>query len=354
MTVSVGTLHDHLAAGRDNNLNLLRMAAALLVLVSHSFALSTGSGLAEPWRAVYGCTPGTVAVDIFFVISGMLLTHSLLRQRSTMTFVSHRAQRIVPGLVVALALTVFVVGPWLSTLGTRDYFGSAQPYKHFVRNASIVMPMAFDLPGLFEANPWPKAVNGSIWTLRYEVFCYGILLMAWVVAPRSCRVKAFEAACLAIAAITLGMRLPELGRQPLDAGLVHLYQMFFAGSAMAIAARKLKLTHIGGALAASALAVGVAVPTLLPWTYTFALPYLVAYAAYVPAGFIRRYNALGDYSYGTYIYAFPVQQSLAALVPGIGIPAMIAGALSATCALAVASWHAVERPAIQWRRAPVK
>jgi len=81
--------------------------------------------------------------------------------------------------------------------------------------------------------------------------------------------------------------------------------------------------------------------------YTILLGYLVLYLAYVPNGFIRRFNKLGDYSYGVYIYAFPVQQSIAALVPTIDVARLFIYAFVVTLSLAILSWHFIEKPALQ-------
>jgi peptidoglycan/LPS O-acetylase OafA/YrhL len=80
--------------------------------------------------------------------------------------------------------------------------------------------------------------------------------------------------------------------------------------------------------------------------YTLSIAYLVLFFAYVPSGYIRKYNMLGDYSYGMYIYAYPVQQSVAALMPGVSVVSMILLAAGPTIVLAVMSWHLLERRAL--------
>jgi peptidoglycan/LPS O-acetylase OafA/YrhL len=85
---------------------------------------------------------------------------------------------------------------------------------------------------------------------------------------------------------------------------------------------------------------------LLPILAGSFLVYAVFWFAYVPDGWIRKYNDLGDYSYGLYIYAFPVQQTLAALRPGIAPLPMFLAAFPLVAGLAVVSWHVVEKPSL--------
>ena len=64
------------ARGRDNNFHLIRFLAALAVLYGHCYPL-TGSGQAAPLADWLGLDIGTLAVDVFFVTSGYLVTASL-------------------------------------------------------------------------------------------------------------------------------------------------------------------------------------------------------------------------------------------------------------------------------------
>jgi peptidoglycan/LPS O-acetylase OafA/YrhL len=100
------------------------------------------------------------------------------------------------------------------------------------------------------------------------------------------------------------------------------------------------------------LALGLAAlvsPRAFEPVYRLAMPYVVFWLAYRPGGLLRAYNRVGDYSYGVYIYAFPVQQMLVAWFPGLGIWPLTAAAGAITLLLAVLSWHGVESPALRWR-----
>lgn len=80
--------------------------------------------------------------------------------------------------------------------------------------------------------------------------------------------------------------------------------------------------------------------------YVLSISYILLFIAYVPAGLIRGYNKAGDYSYGTYIYAYPIQQSIVALSPGIAPLPMFLMSAFVTLLLAVCSWHFIERRAL--------
>jgi peptidoglycan/LPS O-acetylase OafA/YrhL len=79
------------------------------------------------------------------------------------------------------------------------------------------------------------------------------------------------------------------------------------------------------------------------------LPYALLWISFVPAGFIRQYNRLGDYSYGTYILACPIQVALALRLPDALPITRFALALVAVAPLAVLSWHGLEKRALALR-----
>ena len=80
--------------------------------------------------------------------------------------------------------------------------------------------------------------------------------------------------------------------------------------------------------------------------YPFLLCYLVLWCALVPGGVLTHYRKLGDYSYGLYLWQFPIQQCLARAVPGLQPWSMMALAFPITLVFAVASWTWIESPAL--------
>ena len=57
-----------------------------------------------------------------------------------------------------------------------------------------------------------------------------------------------------------------------------------------------------------------------------------------------------DHSYGLFLYGFPVQQALVALMPDIQPLPLFALASVGALGLALLSWHLIERPALRWKR----
>jgi peptidoglycan/LPS O-acetylase OafA/YrhL len=336
------------ARGRANNFTLLRLVAALAVVYGHSFEIAWPAPgqadlialtLRETWA-------GEIGVWIFFVISGFLVTKSWTERRDIVAFAKARALRLFPALLTMLALLVFMLGPVFSALPWTAYFRAPDTYGYLVWNGSLVKTV-YVLPGVFETNPYPAIVNKSLWTLPLEARLYILLAAAGLIGLLRRR-AAFNAATLAGGALIAA----EPQWFPLNGvSGASLALMFLAGSAAFVNRDWIPLS-------ASVLAAGIALAALLMGTPLFrpALAGIVAYAtlwlAYgAPSRPIDRW---GDASYGVYIYAFPIQQALVAMVPEITPLSLfgLAGALSV--GLGAASWHWIEAPCLALKHRPIK
>ena len=337
-----------IAHGRENNFKLVRLIAAFAVLVTHSFAIATGERQAEPLRSWLGMTIGDFAVDAFFVTSGFLVTASLARRRSTVEFIAARVLRVYPALVVMLLLTVFIVGPVATRLSVRDYLFNRHTFAYFAINATMIFDVRYVLPGVFESNAYRSAVNGSLWSMPWELRMYALLLGFWLLARSADglrdrqRDRLILLACGASALAHFWIYyVTGASSDP-----VRLLFMFFVGASYYVLRRWIPISGplaIGGAVA---LALSLFDRDTFFITYNVTLAYLLLWIAYVPAGVIRRFNALGDYSYGMYIYAFPVQQMTSFVSPGISVTNMILASGTITLVLAIASWHVIEARAL--------
>lgn len=338
--------------GRDNNFNLLRFMAAMMVLYSHSFALALGASGAEPWID-WGVTPGSVAVDIFFVTSGFLVTGSLIARKDLCSFVKARALRIYPALLVVAALTIFGFGAYFTTLTFHDYLFDAETIKYALRNATLFAGCCGHLPHVFDDNPIAGAINGSLWTMPWEVRMYALLLGIGVIARVTHWRENVWKALIVIAAgafsatYVINHYWPVVSFMKDDRAL-RLGMMFFVGATFFAFKERIHISHLSAyvSIALVALAMLAGEWLFLP-VYTLLVGYVALHLAYLPSGGIRHFNRLGDYSYGVYIYAFPIQQSIVALEPGISGMRVFMIALPCVLLFSMLSWHFVEKKSLR-------
>ena len=156
-----------------NNFDIIRLTAAYGVLISHCWPLF---GLEpEPIGHLMGFESlGFLCVNVFFFVSGFLVTQSFDRHAALRDFAIARLTRILPALAVSTILTAVVLGPIVSTLPVHDYFRDPRTWS-YLGNALVFMPQ-FDLPGVFSTVPTPNSVNGSLWTLPLEIAMYATLV----------------------------------------------------------------------------------------------------------------------------------------------------------------------------------
>lgn len=332
-------------SGRDNNLNLIRAIAATAVLVSHAFPITLGPGATEPFSVSTGHSLGGLAVYAFFAISGFLISMSFMRSSSWLSFLAARFLRLVPGLVVSLLLVAFVLGPIVTSLSPGAYFTHIETYTFVIRN-TLLAPLQFTLPGVFETQPY-TAVEGSIWTLFYEVICYMGVFALGIVGILG---KRLWMALIFAAYLAVWLLIEAKGGHPRLMALQDLSLPFVIGMAFYLWQDRLPLSFIG-VVVLSGLAWALRDLLIYDLALVLALSYAVFWLGYVPGGLMRAYNRLGDYSYGIYIYAFPLQGAAVwALGPQSPLTNMIV-AFVPTLILSVLSWHLIEGPALNAKSA---
>ena len=334
---------------KDNNYNLIRFIAALVVFINHCFPLT---GQHEPFGDYLGMTMGTWAVDIFFITSGFLVTNSLIRTKNAKIFLLSRIIRIYPGLIAAITITIIVIGACFTSLSIWNYLKDTMTIIYFVKGTTLLSGVGMYLPGTFESNPFPNAVNGSLWTLIYEVKMYIFLLLIWLTIKKFSffnRIQSpFALAIFALMFLSVLYFAFRFLYGLEESHLNRLAYMFFSGAFFYLFKDKILLSHKLFGVAVIALITSViAGKTAFTLTYVLVIPYILFYIAYVPKGSIRLFNRFGDYSYGIYIYAFPVQQALVAIFPEINTKEMMIYGALAVIPMAMFSWHLIEKNALK-------
>lgn len=335
---------DQLLSGRDNNLNLIRIIAASAVLVSHAYPITLGPGVAEPLMSLTGNTLGHFAVAVFFCISGLLISRSFDRKNSYEQFIAARVLRLFPALLVALFFTV-LFGAFFTRLPIGDYLRSVETLTYVPRNLSLAF-LQFPLPGVFEVNPYGPAINGSLWTLFYEVLCYCVVL--GIGALGLLRQPRLYAVLICFLAIAYYLNLDFVPKGAIEYRAHQMFDLAFPfglGSAFYVWRERIIVT-LPVAMFLWCCVVPFVGTEHFYAAMTIPLCYTTIWVAYIPKGFLLKYNILGDFSYGTYIYAFPVQQAAVYLSPGQSPLENMAYSMPVTLLLSVLSWYIIEKKAL--------
>lgn len=311
-----------------NAFDLIRLAAASMVLWSHQLTLM---GIPQIEVAVLRESLGGIGVLIFFVISGHLNTLSVIRRRSMLEFISSRGLRIYPALIVCVVFTVLLgacVAPDL-----RVYLDS-KLLSFIGKDITLFIGVKAGVShAVFAGNVMPNALNGSLWTLPYEVKMYVVLALCFAAFRYNPVAASLVAACAVLA----------LGFTPLDTFWLHFSFLFVAGCFVA-AMQKLQKAVIA-----------IAAVLLLACAFAAAgrelsACYLLLAAAVIAFGSLRLPIWLRpplDLSYAIYLYAFPVQQLSAMLTKNFWLGLLFSAVV--TFALALLSALFVERRAQEFK-----
>ena len=333
---------------RANNINLVRFIAASVVIYYHMAIL-----LGHSDYTVMGQGLGAIAVNVFFVLSGYLIAGSWTHSSGFVSYLIRRAARIFPALIVVVMATVFVIGPIFTDLSIRDYFSDPRTWKYL----SVILMSSVEnvLPGVFDGLPYPSAVNGSLWTLRYEFLMYLVVPFAYFLLNRlggvvrkpvtyALLVVLIAGYCLNSAGV---LRLPDAGAAGLRLGAY-----FFTGCVVYeySLARHFDVQYSVLALF-FVLVFAQEEGPLCPLLMLVATTVFVFGFALVPQPRFARCFSKNDFSYGVYIWAFPIQQAIVQVGGGAFQDLVLLYSVAAfvvTLIFAVASWFLVEKPCMMW------
>lgn len=330
-------------AHRSNNLDALRLVGALAVIFGHAYHI-VGRPFENP--IVAGYPVQTLGVVIFFSISGYLITASWSRTKNPVSYFAARSLRIFPALIVVVLVCMFVIGPLVTVLPTSQYFDAPTFWSY---SGNIILRPQYELPGVWATHPYPNAVNGSLWTLPAEFFCYLLVPLVFL-APRQLRVP--------FIGLLLAWSVWYSMTPPLESMVVWhsrisdnaLMWVFFAMGAILrlLAERGMKFrTDVAVGLLAVFLVIAGTLPQHTTKVAWFFLPYVVLTIGLASTPYVRRASRYGDLSYGLYLWAFPVQQLVIDLwgVQRMSVNLVVVTAITAL--LAFASWHVVEHPSMR-------
>jgi peptidoglycan/LPS O-acetylase OafA/YrhL len=336
MRESVGTRLQQLN-GIGPGFDFLRIALAITIVVNHSFLIVDGNF--DYVRAHHLWAIFSLTLPMFFALSGFLISASAQRLRLH-DFLLNRALRIVPALAVDISISALVIGPLFTVFPWKTYYTDTE-FKHYFLN--IVGFIHYLLPGVFLSNPFAGQVNGSLWTVPPEIGCYAI--MTALIASGA--IKSGRKLFAAFAAFTVCFYLalnygPDLST--FDTTIFNYLRNFIGERG-----RGLYFYFLGGTLLYHfrhkvpyspylfALCVALCLLRNLsffgPWKdilFLFPVSYMTAYIGLLPIRRLPLFSG-GDYSYGIYLYGYPLQQMLIQLHPRLPI------ALHCLCSIVLAT-----------------
>lgn len=326
-----------------NNLDLIRIILASMVIIGHVFALN---GFNVKWYDPVNyffpyLYSGSLAVQMFFFISGLLVTTSLFRSQSPTKFIISRLFRLVPALAFVIIITVFIIGPVLTTFNLSTYFHSPLTYNYLQGIKFIPQEV---LPGVFENNLYKNVVNGSLWTLPKEMYCYIVLLCIFLITQR----RAYLLWNILFFAILIDSVLPnkilfgwlgensELNILPLCFAL----GVFFANNADKISINLQSL--FGSILVMYFFKETPYAHIILIFTSAIVILYLASNK------YVIKFKPKYDISYGIYLWGFLVQQTIYFYIGQVHPLLHMTIALFITTLLAIGTHLLVEKRFIRW------
>lgn len=368
-------------SGHRNNFDFLRFTLATLVVFTHSYVVHSGVIDNEPlWRITNKQLGfGTLALNCFFLISGFLVTQSWNHSSSFFDFLKKRVLRIYPGFIVVCFMCAFVFAP----LG----LGIIRPIRYIVDYWSYIDVGYLTytslklggidgllLPETFKTLPCANDVNTSIWTIPYEFVCYlsvpviallrhrliPLILFILVFASNIYHYKAYQ--YYNMEGIIqpwyfprfLYHRIGEDWQDPI-LNFEHFFGFFMAGVCFYTYRQ-----HIPRSIYLAVLSLVVMLAAAF-WIRVFELAqlifgaYLVFYFVFSKRIKIHHFAKYGDFSYGVYLYGWPIQQLVLLYIGSqIGVLGVFLIAMVFTLMAAYVSWHFVERPFLSLKKKKLK
>jgi peptidoglycan/LPS O-acetylase OafA/YrhL len=336
------TLADRLEAhkGITTGFDYLRLALAISIFSLHSITL-TSHVWDGPFRALAACL-----LPMFFALSGFLVSASLARTANLATFLAYRAIRIIPALAVEVFISALLLGPFVTELPLKEYFSDPKFRVYFLNIFGIIH---YNLPGVFPHNPLPEVVNGPLWTVPYELECYialSLLAVFGLLRSRALLFLLIVAGTLAATDWLVRTCPPDCYYRPLGKTLVLCFLagvLFYQCREWIRLNSQIFLACVG--LALVFLSIGPLLNfAILPLTYT-----TVYLGLLNPPK--RSFLLRGDYSYGIYLFGYPMQQLCISFAPDVRNSLLnFACAFPLALACAWASWNFVEGPILRRKK----
>lgn len=336
---------DSISETKKNNFKLIRLILSICVLITHSFLVFYGDMNNDPLFKLCHICLGDLSVKIFFIISGFLISKSYLESKNFQYFIKSRFLRIYPAvfLVNILILVMVII---LSKVNWINLIVSKESFVYFSKNTFLLFDVrpcfGFDI---FSSNPFPSQINPPLWTLTWELKMYLTILLIFGLGKIFHKSFYFNFLYLIMIIFCLSFQ-EKIGWW----GIFPLY--FYTGVFFYINRKHIQI-NLFLFLISFALLFFIPETSIVKYFAVIPISYITFYIAYIPK--IKWINSerWGDYSYGIYVFSFPIQQLLVFLnISSLSL--LIAVSLSLSLILAIFSWHFIESKALALKSSPIK
>jgi len=334
---------DQILIRENNNIDLLRLMASISVIYFHGYFLSPEEDAVDfISKILKQDNLGSLAVKFFFFISGLCVCNSLMEGKNIRFFLISRFFRIIPAYFFVVIFSALLIGPVVTNITLAEYFTNYQTYDYIISN--IMFNTKFSLPGVFEKNPFASGINGSLWTIVYEIGAYLGLLSLYMIGIYRSKLMAFFISIIIIIDLTQGHHFIFTWRVA-NPEIDYLVASFVFGAILAIFKKEVDVDAI--------LIVGLLLLYYLLYKSKqsififYSLIFLLMLLISIQPWFLKlrpRY----DLSYGVYLWGFPIQQLIVYGFPDIGVYFNILISIIISIFVAWISWVFIEKKAINY------
>lgn len=330
--------------GRPAGFDYLRLILSVGVIATHSSLIAYGYDQTTTWTSSVVGWVSSLIVPMFFSLSGFLVAGSLERTDSLFKFLGLRVFRIMPALSVEVLVSALLLGPIFTSLSLSDYFRDPLFHHYFL---NVVGHIQYLLPHVFDKNPLPL-VNGQLWTVPYELACY---ILLWFLAIFGIYRNKHWLLIFIVAfyLFQVGNTIFRPNLNYRGAGGVTTVMMFSAGLLLYRYRERIVWSGWLALLCAAVSLASILIPNGIRFSALPAAYFTVYLGLLNPPR--QRILLSGDYSYGLYLYGFPIQQAVVAALPNLREWYWnILISLPIAAAIAVFSWWTIERPILRSRQ----
>ena len=294
-----------------------------------------------------------LAVNAFFIISGFLITKSAERSGDVLTFARSRVLRIIPALAVVSVIIALIIAPLLGELSAATYYSTGTVWAGIIEMVTFVDPYPA-WPGFENSTAvFAGDFTGPIWTLRFEALAYvmtGALLFVGLHRNKLVTlILTLGATALFILDLQTNMLTEMSGTLGSLARFMSCYLYGVCAYQFASYLNLNRMITAAGLIAGAALlAFGIAHGEIF---LNLALAPLIFGLAYSKATLPTWMTPKTDYSYGLYIFHWPIYQVLLNVFPNAPVfPLLIFAGLPLAFIASGLSWRLIEKPALKLKK----